>query len=80
VVLFADEPTGNLDRETGDEIENLLFELNEQQGTTLVMVTHDLALSRRAHRIIHLAGGRVDHIETVEREGSPARTRSETLG
>ena len=65
VVLFADEPTGNLDRDTGDEVENLLFELNAQHGTTLVIVTHDLALSRRAHRIVHLAGGRIDRIETV---------------
>ncbi len=65
-VLFADEPTGNLDRETGEEIVNLLFELNEQHGTTLVIVTHDLALSRRAHRIVHLAGGRVERIEEVE--------------
>ncbi len=71
VVLFADEPTGNLDRETGEEIANLLFELNEQNGTTLVIVTHDLELSRRADRIIHLARGRVDHIETLTpREGS----------
>jgi len=64
-VLFADEPTGNLDRETGEEIINLLFELNEQHGTTLVIVTHDLELSRRAHRIVHLAGGRVKRIEEI---------------
>jgi putative ABC transport system ATP-binding protein len=68
-VLFADEPTGNLDRETGEEIVNLLFELNTQHGTTLVIVTHDLALSRRAHRIIHLAGGRVERIEDVGTSG-----------
>jgi len=65
-VLFADEPTGNLDRQTGEEIVNLLFELNQQRGTTLVIVTHDLELSRRAHRIVHLAGGRVERIEEVE--------------
>jgi putative ABC transport system ATP-binding protein len=64
-VLFADEPTGNLDRKTGEEIANLLFELNEQHGTTLVIVTHDLELSRRAHRIIHLDAGRVDRIEVL---------------
>ncbi len=64
-VLFADEPTGNLDRKTGEEIINLLFELNEQHGTTLVIVTHDLELSRRAHRIIHLAGGQVERIEVL---------------
>jgi putative ABC transport system ATP-binding protein len=62
-VLFADEPTGNLDRETGEEIVSLLFELNRQRRTTLVIVTHDLALSRRAHRIVHLAGGRVERVE-----------------
>lgn len=66
-VLFADEPTGNLDRETGREIINLLFELNQQRGTTLVIVTHDLELSRRADRIIHLAGGQIERIETVGR-------------
>ena len=65
-VLFADEPTGNLDRKTGEEIANLLFELNEQHGTTLVIVTHDLELSRRAHRIVHLDGGRVDRIEVLD--------------
>ena len=64
-VLFADEPTGNLDRATGEEITNLLFDLNEQHGTTLVIVTHDLGLSRRAHRIIHLAAGRVERIEVL---------------
>ncbi|HEB88334.1 MAG TPA: ABC transporter ATP-binding protein [Deltaproteobacteria bacterium] len=62
-VLFADEPTGNLDRETGEEIVDLLFELNEQHGTTLVVVTHDLELARRAHRIVHLSGGRIARIE-----------------
>ena len=69
-VLFADEPTGNLDRETGLEIVNLLFELNQQRGTTLVIVTHDLELSRRADRIIHLAGGRIERIEQVCKVGS----------
>ena len=53
-----------------DRVENLLFALNEQRGTTLVIVTHDLALSRRAHRIIHLDRGRIDRIETVDRAAS----------
>jgi putative ABC transport system ATP-binding protein len=75
VVLFADEPTGNLDRATGEEIANLLFELNRERGATLVIVTHDLELSRRAHRIVHLAGGRIDRIE--ERTSSP-RPNSDT--
>ena len=67
VILFADEPTGNLDRETGEEVANLLFELNRQRGTTLVIVTHDLELSRRAHRIVHLSGGRIERVEEVGR-------------
>lgn len=66
-VLFADEPTGNLDRETGEEITSLLFELNRERGTTLVIVTHDLELARRAHRVIHLSAGRIERIEQVER-------------
>ena len=65
LVLFADEPTGNLDRATGHEIADLLLALNRQRGTTLVIVTHDLELARRAHRIVHLAAGRVAAIETV---------------
>jgi len=67
VVLFADEPTGNLDRETGDEVSGLLFDLNRDRGTTLVIVTHDPELSRRAHRIVHLSGGRIDRVE----DGTP---------
>ena len=58
-ILFADEPTGNLDRETGATVTELLFALNREAGTTLVIVTHDLELAERAHRILHLAGGRV---------------------
>ncbi|MBY0400743.1 ABC transporter ATP-binding protein [Myxococcota bacterium] len=65
VVLFADEPTGNLDRATGGGIADLLFDLNRQRGTTLVIVTHDLELARRAHRIVHLAAGRIARIEGV---------------
>ncbi len=56
-ILFADEPTGNLDQETGATIENLIFELNREQGTTLVMVTHDLELASKTGRVIKLKGG-----------------------
>jgi len=62
-LLFADEPTGNLDRETGREIIDLLFELNRQTGATLVIVTHDLELARRADRVVHLDAGRVARID-----------------
>jgi len=63
LVLFADEPTGNLDRATGHEIADLLFDLNRQRGTTLVIVSHDLELAKRAHRVVHLAAGRIASIE-----------------
>jgi putative ABC transport system ATP-binding protein len=56
-LLFADEPTGNLDSETGARIVELLETLNRESGTTIVLVTHDLGLARRAQRIIRLADG-----------------------
>jgi putative ABC transport system ATP-binding protein len=58
-ILFADEPTGNLDTETGTMIENLIFDLNKEQGTTLVLVTHDLDLAAKTRRIIHIKGGKI---------------------
>ena len=67
-ILFADEPTGNLDQETGEGIVEMLEELNRDARTTLVMVTHDLSLAARAHRIVSLAGGRI----VSDRAGQPA--------
>jgi len=58
-ILFADEPTGNLDEETGQKVEELLFQLNREMGTTLVIVTHDLSLAAKTNRIIKLKGGKV---------------------
>jgi len=58
-ILFADEPTGNLDRATGERVIELLFALNAERGTTLVLVTHDENLARRATRRLHLDAGRV---------------------
>lgn len=58
-VLFADEPTGNLDAETGQKIEELLFQLNKEKGTALVLVTHDGELARKTDQIIHLKGGKM---------------------
>jgi putative ABC transport system ATP-binding protein len=58
-LLFADEPTGNLDNKTGAKILDLLFDLNKAAGTTLVLVTHDLDAAGRCQHLIELAGGRV---------------------
>ena len=58
-ILFADEPTGNLDTQTGAVVEDLLFTLNQESGTTLVLVTHNLELARRAGRLIRLKGGSI---------------------
>ena len=61
-ILFADEPTGNLDQDTGAQISELLFTLNREYGTTLVLVTHDMVLARRCARVY-----RLDHGRLVER-------------
>jgi putative ABC transport system ATP-binding protein len=58
-VLFADEPTGNLDTDTGRAIADLLFELNANRGTTLVLVTHDERLAARCQRQLRLNAGRL---------------------
>ncbi|GAB5523970.1 MAG: ABC transporter ATP-binding protein [Roseivirga sp.] len=58
-ILFADEPTGNLDEETSLKVEELLFDLNKEAGTTLVLVTHDLELAGKTERIIRIKGGQV---------------------
>jgi len=62
-ILFADEPTGNLDSTTGQHIENLLFKLNKESGTTLIIVTHDDELARKCDTQIYLKDGRIDRIE-----------------
>jgi len=64
-VLFADEPTGNLDEETGEKVIQLLFELNQEAGTTLVIVTHDLDLAKRTQHILRLKGGKIFTNETT---------------
>ena len=63
-ILFADEPTGNLDAETGERVIELLFGLNKELGTTLVIVTHDLELAQKTQRILKLKGGRI--IENIK--------------
>lgn len=58
-ILFADEPTGNLDGATGELVEQLIFDLNKEMGTTLVIVTHDLELAAKTQRVIKLKGGQL---------------------
>lgn len=58
-ILFADEPTGNLDEETGEKVIKLLFDLNKENGTTLVIITHDLELANRTQQILKLKGGKI---------------------
>ncbi|MES5815532.1 ATP-binding cassette domain-containing protein [Pseudoxanthomonas sp. Soil82] len=74
-ILFADEPTGNLDQATGQHVSDLLFELNRRNATTLVLVTHDLALARRCRRVYRLDGGRLHAVAPLvdgEQAGDPA--------
>ena len=60
-LLFADEPTGNLDSTTGEHIIELLFEMNRERGATLVLVTHDAELAKRCDRRLHIAAGEITH-------------------
>ena len=64
-ILFADEPTGNLDEETGEKVIQLLFELNKEAGTTLVIISHDLELANRTQQILRLKGGQIMTNETT---------------
>ena len=61
-LLFADEPTGNLDRRTGESVSELLFELNQETGTTLILVTHDERLAGRCQRILSLEDGTLNEV------------------
>ncbi|WP_291963680.1 ABC transporter ATP-binding protein, partial [Maribacter sp.] len=64
-ILFADEPTGNLDEETGEKVIKLLFDLNKEMGTTLVIVTHDLELANLNKQVLRLKGGKIVINETT---------------
>jgi len=67
-VLFADEPTGNLDQQTGETVIEILFRMNSEYGTTLVLVSHDLALAKRCDRIIQMEAGHIVKQEPVNTE------------
>ena len=71
-VLFADEPSGNLDQRTGESVFNLLFDLNHDAGTTLVLVTHDRVLAGRCNRVLHMEAGRFvpDELTAVPAEAA----------
>jgi putative ABC transport system ATP-binding protein len=72
-ILFADEPTGNLDADTSHTITDLLFDLNKEAGTTLLMATHDLELAGQTDRVIRLHGGELVSNDTVDPESEPPR-------
>lgn len=65
-ILFADEPTGELDEATGQKIIQLLFDLNKAAGTTLVIITHDMELAEKTQRILRLKGGKINSDEKVK--------------
>lgn len=62
-ILFADEPTGNLDAATGHKVEDLLFEMNQESGTTLIVVTHDSELAERCQRVLRMEAGKLAEVE-----------------
>lgn len=78
-MLFADEPTGNLDEETSAQIVQLLFSLNRAAGTALVLVTHDMELAQQTQRIIYLRGGRIvedKQLPHSDSKGEPEQRRN----
>lgn len=64
-ILFADEPTGNLDEDTAAIVTKLLFDINKEEGTTLILVTHNLELAKNTQRILHLKGGKLVNDERL---------------
>jgi putative ABC transport system ATP-binding protein len=67
-VLFADEPTGNLDQQTGEVVIDILFRMNREYGTTLVLVSHDLGLAKRCDRIIQMEAGHIKGSQLAQAE------------
>jgi putative ABC transport system ATP-binding protein len=70
-VLFADEPTGNLDQHTGETVIDILFRMNLEAGTTLVLVSHDLGLAERCDRVIHMEAGRISESRVTDQRQAP---------
>jgi putative ABC transport system ATP-binding protein len=74
-IVWADEPTGNLDTKHGQEVLDLLHRLNRERGQTYVIVSHDPAIARSCHRIVHMESGRITHVEAGE--GRPLQLAQE---
>ncbi len=74
-IIFADEPTGNLDSTTGEVIENLLFGLNKKGGSTLIIVTHDADLASKCDIQIYIKDGKIDRIENKTKLAAPVGVR-----
>jgi len=71
-ILMADEPTGNLDGTTGDQIIELMFDLHDRRGTTLILITHDTELAESCDRVVHLKDGLIDRVEPGRRAAQRA--------
>lgn len=79
-LLFADEPTGNLDGVTGSAVIDLMFDLHDKRGTTLVLITHDPDLARRCDRVLHMRDGLIEREEQGERAGPGAADATYSRG
>jgi putative ABC transport system ATP-binding protein len=66
-IIFADEPTGNLDSKSGKNVMSIIQRLNEQEGKTIILITHETTTAEHAERIVHLMDGEVDHVRKVEK-------------
>lgn len=66
-IIFADEPTGNLDTHTGEQISQLLFEMNREHGKTLILVTHSIALANQCSRVFEMSAGELSEITTMQK-------------
>ncbi len=78
-LLFADEPTGNLDSATGAQIIDLMFQLHDERGSTLILITHDPSLAARCDRVIHMADGLIARHEAGEGQGRQKKAGGKKL-
>jgi lipoprotein-releasing system ATP-binding protein len=76
-LILADEPTGNLDSKTSQQIHELFFRINEQRGTTIIVVTHNMSLAQSMPRVVTLKDGRVEKDERTTGEDAPAADQAQ---